>query len=158
MRMSRYLRCTAILCLWLGSLGWVQAQPASSQKFKPPKTFAYFGKYKDSATVSVAEGAELINAALKITDAQNPSVTYTLSSFQFAYKRVAVTEDEGSGKVTPTSDMVADIFKTPTLPAIWKKTINANLKKGEQFYFFDIIVKDAKGRLFFAPEIKIYIN
>ncbi len=135
-----------------------QPQKPVAQKFKAPKAFAYLGKYKDSATISVAEGSELINAALKIVDAKNPAIVYTLSSYQFAYKRVIVTEDEETGKARAASDMAASIFKVTPLPPIWKKTIQETLKKGEQFYFFDIIVKDAQGHLFFAPELKININ
>ncbi len=150
----------ALLLLTSTGITFAQTQPKTIpvQKFKPPKVITYLGTYKDSVAVPLAVGVELINAALRIVDAQNPAVTYAISSYQFAYKRVGVTEDEETGKVSPMRDLVADVFKITPLPAIWKKNIQETLKKGEQFYFYDVIVKDAQGRLFFAPELKILIK
>ena len=127
------------------------------QKFKPPATKTFLGKYSGAtATITAAEGKELITQPLKITDDKNYS--YKISSYQFAYKRRGVTEDEETGKTSPQSDMVAQRFMETPLPEIWKTNIAEQLHSGEEFYFFDVIVFDKQGRLFFAPELKITIQ
>ncbi len=126
-------------------------------KFKPPVVKTFLGKFSGTtAACPAAEGAQVITLPLKITDAQNN--VYLISSYQFAYKRIGVTEDEETGKTSPQSDMVADRFTVTPLPEIWKTNITEQLHSGEQLYFFDIVVKDKQGRLFFAPELKITIQ
>jgi hypothetical protein len=126
-------------------------------KFKPPITKTYLGKYSGiNATCTVEEGKQLITLLLKITDDKNNA--YKISSYQFAYTRKGVTEDEDTGKISPQSDMVADRFMATPLPAIWQTNIAESLHKGEELYFFDVIVFDQQNRLFFAPELKITIQ
>ena len=97
-----------------------------------------------------------ISLPLTITDDKN--VNYVISSYQFAYKRIGVTEDEVSGKASPQTDMAADRFTVSPLPPVWQKNIIEGLHSGEELYFFDIIVFDKQGRRFFAPELKITIQ
>jgi hypothetical protein len=130
------------------------------QKFKPPKLKTALGNRSDSVVkISVDEAVQLVTLPLKITaangDAKN---TYTISSYQCMYKRKGVTEDEVSGKVSPVTSMVADLFRTTPLPEIWKKTITEQLKVGEEISFFDIVVKDTQGRLMFAPALKLLVQ
>ena len=54
--------------------------------------------------------------------------------------------------------MVAQQFTDTPLSAVWINTIKDELHAGEELYFFDIIVKDSQGRLFFAPELKISVK
>ena len=126
-------------------------------KFKPPITKTYLGKYSGTnAVCSAEEGKQLITFLLKITDEKNN--TYKISSYQFAYTRKGVTEDEQTGQVSPQSNMVADRFMATPLPVIWQSNIIESLHKGEELYFFDVIVFDKQNRLFFAPELKITIQ
>ena len=126
-------------------------------KFKPPSVKSFLGKFTGvTGTCSASEGTQIVTLPLKITDDKNNS--YPVYSYQFAYKRIGVTEDEETGKTSPQSDLVADKFTVTPLPEIWKSNIADQLHTGEQLYFFDIVVKDKQGRLFFAPEIKITIQ
>ena len=132
-------------------------KPATTfTKFKPPVVKSYLGKYTGTASCSPEEGKQIIQQPLKIADDKNNN--YKISSYQFAYKRLGVTEDETTGAVTPAKDMVAQRFTETPLPEIWKTNITEQLHKGEELYFFDIIVYDKQGRLFFAPELKITIQ
>ena len=99
---------------------------------------------------------QIITLPLRIADEKNE--TYKISSYQFAYKRIGVTEDEETGKLSPQSDMVAQRFTETPLPELWKSNIIEQLHKGEELYFFDIIMLDKTGRLFFAPDLKITIE
>lgn len=126
------------------------------QKFKPPKLTSSLGINSDSASVFLEEALQLVQLPLKITDA-NKNI-YTISSYQVMYKRKAVTEDEETGKVSPVTSNVAQLFRETPLPGLWKKILTEQLKQGEELYFFDIIVKDTQGRLMFAPDLKIKIK
>jgi len=129
--------------------------PAGTTAKKPVVKTA-LGNITGSITLDAAAAAQLVSQPLKITDDQK--VSYTISSYQFAYKRIGITEDEQTGKTSPQSDMAAERFTSTPLPAVWQKNIVEGLHKGEELYFFDIIVFDKQGRRFFAPEVKILVK
>ena len=126
------------------------------QKFTPPKITSALGIRSDTASVYREEAIQLITLPIKVTDAKKN--VYSISSYQFMYKRRGVTEDEETGKVSPVMSMVSDLFRETPLPALWVKIISEQIKPGEELYFFDIVAKDAQGRLMFAPELKIKIK
>lgn len=130
---------------------------APTAKFKPPVVKTVLGNNISgiSPVVTVEEGKEIIASPLRIVDEKNNN--YTISSYQFSFKRVGVSEDS-TGKIIPQTDMVADRFTATPLPEIWRNTIKETLEKGEELYFFDIIVMDKEGRRFFAPELKILVQ
>ena len=133
-----------------------ERKPAAFQKFTPPKLTSVLGIRSDTASVFVEEAVQLVKLPLKVTD--DKKNVYSISSYQFMYKRRAVTEDEATGKVTPIMSNISDLFKETPLPALWIKTITEQIRRGEELYFFDIVAKDAQGRLMFAPELRIKIK
>ena len=135
------------------------AKPAAQPivKYKPPVVQCMLGNaFGSAAAASVEEAKNLISLPLKIVDSKN--INYTLSSYQFAYKRTGITEDESTGKTSPETDMVSSQFSVTPLPDLWQTNITEFLHKGETLHFFDIIVLDKQGRRFFAPELKISIQ
>lgn len=126
------------------------------QKFKPPKLYTYLGIRTDSAEVVVEEALQLVRIPLRITDAQKN--VYTISSYQLIYKKLGVTENEETGKTSPTTTISSDLFRSTPLPKVWSDNIAAQLKKGEELFFFDIIVKDNAGHLIFAPNLRLKIK
>lgn len=124
--------------------------------FKRPNVKTYWGS---SATgtlqLPVETVTQLINQPLRIIDDKN--IGYLISSYQFAYKRIGITEDEVTGKISPQSEIVANRFYNSTLPLIWQNNIKEGLKTGEELYFFDIVVISNSGFRFYAPELKITI-
>ncbi|MEP7142659.1 MAG: hypothetical protein ABI707_07305 [Ferruginibacter sp.] len=128
--------------------------PAANHKKLLVKT--WLGKVTGNITLNATEAGQLVALPLKITDDKN--IDYAISSYQFVYKRIGVTEDEETGKTSEQSDIAADRFTTTPLPPVWQKNILDGLHKGEELYFFDIIAFDKQGRRFFAPEIKITIH
>ena len=160
LRLTRYF-LASLLAAIVTVTGFAQTtkkqNTASFQKFKPPVVKSYLGKFTGAtATYTIAEGKAIIGEPLKILDAKN--ISYKVSSYQFAYKRQGVTEDEETGKVSPEKDMVEKRFTETPLPEIWKTNITEQLHSGEELYFFDIIAYDQQNRLFFAPELKIVIK
>jgi hypothetical protein len=127
------------------------------QKSAVPVAKTIWGKYTGSNNVvAAAEAKALLALPLKITDEKN--VSYQLHSYQFGYRRRGVTENEETGAVTPQTDMVIQLFKTTPLPELWQNNIGETLHKDEELYFFDVIVYDKNGKLFFAPELKIVVQ
>ena len=156
---------TPFLLLSLAVSAQVKPKPATTKpatattvkKFIPPKVKTYLAKFTGTnATCHAEEGKQIITLPLRIVDAQNNS--YAISTYQLAYTRLAVKEDEGTGVVTPTTSMVAQRFTETPITGIWKTSIQEELQKGEELFFFDIIVSDGKGHRFFAPDLKITIQ
>ena len=134
----------------------VKKPVAVSQKFKAPKLYTSLGSFKDSSFVSVEQGEVIIAMPLKIVDDKKNE--YSISSYQFLYRRRVVTEDEKTGKVSPASSISSNRFKTTPLPELWVNTIREELKPGEELYFFDVIAKDAQGRVMYASNLKIMVK
>jgi hypothetical protein len=143
---------------------FVMAQPpkpkpkaVTAQKPKLPKLKTALGNRSDSAVnVTVDEATQLILLPLTITD--DKKGMYSISTYECMYRRKGVTENEESGKVSPITSIVVEQFKTTPLSEIWKKTITEQLQPGEEISFYDIVVKDAQGRLMFAPNLKLVVK
>lgn len=150
-----------ITTLLVGQFLHAQKKPVNKpeattvQKFKAPKLQTLLDSYKDSVSVSANEAVRIIAMPLKIYDDKKNE--YNISSYQFLYKKKGVTEDE-SGKPMPTSTISSDRFKITPLPELWVNLIRQQVKAGEEFYFFDVIAKDAQGRVMYASNLKITIR
>ena len=129
---------------------------ATNKKTALPKLTCSLGPLTDSVTVAAEEAVQLIKVPLKVTD--DKSNTYPIVSYQLLYKRKVVSEDEATGKAIPASASVAAVFKTTPLPDNWQNALTEQLHPGEELYFFDIVAKDAGGRLRFAPNLSIKIK
>ncbi|MBL0359152.1 MAG: hypothetical protein IPP72_20825 [Chitinophagaceae bacterium] len=156
------LLLTAILFTSLAATAQVQPAkkpPVATQivKFKPPVVKTFLAKFTGSnATCSAEEGKQIITLPLRIVDANNNA--YAISSYQLAYTRLAVKEDEATGETSPTTSLIAQRFTETPIAGIWKTSIIEQLQKGEELFFFDIIVLDKQGRRFFAPDLKLTIQ
>lgn len=143
------------LCLLLsGTQVMAQTKPATVP-YKVPKLYTQLGEFRDSVSISVAAAENSIGQMLKVFD--DKKGTYTISSYQFLYKKKGVTENEETGKVSPTSTIVSQRFKTSPLPQIWIDNVREEVKSGEELFFFDVIAKDAQGRVMYAPDFKIKV-
>lgn len=123
------------------------------KKSELPVLKTYLGNYSDTATISTQELIKLIDTPIRVSDKQNNP--YTITYYQFLHKRRVMSEDETTGKPFPTTSMVSDNFKTTPLPKVWIDNIRLDVKPGEELLFFDIIVKDSKGVVMYAPNLKI---
>jgi len=125
-------------------------------KFKPPVVKTFLGRNEKEATVTVDEANQLVNLPLRVVDEKNN--VYTISSYQFMYRKRSVVEDEATGNRSTVFTNTANLFKSSPLPKVWKENISGGLQKGEELYFFDIIVNDKLNRKFFAPNVKIIVK
>ena len=125
-------------------------------KFRPPVVKTFLGRNEKEATVTLDEANQLINLPLKITDDKNN--VYTISSYQFMYRKKSVIENEETGKKEIVFSTTADIFKSTPLPKVWRDNISGGVQKDEELFFFDVIVNDKLNRKFFAPNLKIIVK
>jgi hypothetical protein len=156
----KYIKSFTIALLLCVSLTNYAQRPKPTStlyaKFKVPKLICSLGDYKDSSFVSPQIAEAIIGAKLNVVDAKN--VAYTLSSYQFLYRKIVVSEDEATGKAYNTTSVKSSLFKVSPLPAMWLSTVRENLRPGEEIIFFDIIVKDAQGRVMYAPNLKLMVK
>jgi hypothetical protein len=155
--MSKNTFLKIVLFLFIVTIGNHAIAQKKPAKFKPPVVKTYFAGINGSKdSVNVATGKQIIDSSLKVIDAKGNS--YTITHYQFALKRMGSIENDSTGVVSATSDIVADNFTSTPLTDIWRKTIRETLVKGEEFHFVDIIVTDDKGNYFYAPEVRIGIK
>jgi len=141
-----------------------QTKPAnknnSGTKFKnkitPPKLTTSLGILKETVTVSIDQAKAVIGSTLKVTDDKNNP--YTITYYQLLYKQKIMTEDEKTGKQSPSQKTVSQSFKSTPLAASWVKRLSEDFAAGEELLFFDIIVKDNQGHLFYAPALQIKLK
>jgi hypothetical protein len=125
-------------------------------KFKPPVVKTFLGENQNGASVTQEEASRLIALPLQIKDVKNN--LYAVNSYQFLYRQKGFRQDEETGKNEIVFTIKSDRFKVTPLPDIWVNSLKNTFQPGEELYFFDIVVKDKEGRLFFAPELKIAIK
>ena len=134
----------------------ITAKSTAFVKFKAPKLTTLLGSFKDTMYVAPQMADSIIGLPLKVTDAKN--IIYTISSYQFLYKKIVTTEDEATGKTSKTSSIKSSLFKTSPLPVLWLNAVRENLNPGEEFFFFAIVVKDPQGRIMYAPDLKLILK
>jgi hypothetical protein len=151
----KHIKLFLVLVLMaVGTQLHAQARPVV--KYKVPKLFTQLGGFRDSVTISVEEAENIIGQPLKIFD--DKKGVYSISSYQFLYRKRGVTENEVTGKVTPITSIVSNRFKVTPLPDTWTSQVKEQVKPGEELFFFDVIAKDAQGRIMYAPNLKIMVK
>ena len=143
----------------LASFSAIGQKPSviSIKKFTPPIVKTFLGSLNaDNAFCNAEAGRQIISQPLLVLDDKKNS--YVIAHYELAYTRVGVTEDEQTGKTSPTKDMVGRRFNVVPLPELWRKNISETLQKGETLLFYDIYCYDKQGRLFVAPNLKIEIQ
>ena len=136
----------------------LQAQQRNQPKpkFKPPTVKVYLGGHLNGDSISKETAKMLLPLPLQVLDSKNNQ--YTVENYQFLYKKKSFVQNPETGKIEEVFTMSADIFKETPLPKVWIENVGIKLQKGEEFYFFDIIVRDKEGNRFLAPNIKLFIS
>ena len=151
---------TFLTIIGLFTLAIAGAQPPKNNRQKTPVAVAVkpvfktsLGNLTDTATILVEELSQLIAVPLRVTD--DKKNTYPIISYRLLYTKQGVTENEEMTKAMPTSSKASGYFTSTPLPAIWVDNIRQGLKPGEEMLFFDVVVKDPQGKLWFVPSLKI---
>ncbi len=148
------------LFLLLGATGFAQksasTKAGTSVKFKAPKLTTTIGSFKDTMYITPQMADSIIQLSLKVLDAKN--IVYSISSYQFLYKKIVTTEDETTSKTSKTISIKSSLFKNTPLPTLWLNAVTEDIKTGEEFFFFAVTVKDPQGRLMYAPDLKLIVR
>ena len=134
----------------------VNAQTKPVVKFKPPKLYTQLGGFRDSVSVSVSDAEKIVGESLRIFD--DKKGVYTISSYQFLYRKRGVTENEETGKVSPITSIVSKRFTATPIAQTWIDIVREQVKAGEELFFFDVIAKDSQGRIMYAPDFKVLVK
>ena len=126
------------------------------KKFKPPVVQTMWGNSKNEATVTKEEAIRMLSMPIKIVDSGNH--IFTVDNYRFLYRSKSIVENEQTGKKEVAFTVTSNKFTATPLSNAWVDNIKNSLKPDEQLFFFDVLVRDDKGRLFFAPDIKITIQ
>lgn len=132
----------------------VNAQLKPGVKVKQPLIYTYLGNVKDSVGVNAEDLKQMVKQPLRFVDAKNNE--YALSSYMIVYKRLVTSQTE-EGEAYMTTTRSGGVFKFTPLPPVWIQTLELDLKKGEELFFTDVIVKAKSGILFYARNLKITV-
>ncbi len=128
----------------------------SNIHFKPPVVKTLLGIRSGADTIHVEEASQLVSLPLTVKDAKGN--TYQIENYRFLYRKKGYIEDPETGRPEVNYTTVASRFDNSPLPKVWSENIQQSLKSGEEFFFFEILVKDKAGRQFYAPDVRIIIQ
>lgn len=153
--MIKYLLCI----IMIGAIApGLQAQQKNQpkEKFKPPKVNVFLGGHQNGDSISKETAKILLPLPLQVLDSKKNE--YIIENYQFLYRKKSFVQNPETGKTETVFTISADIFKETPLPKVWIENVGYKLQKDEEFYFFDIIVKDTQGNRFLAPNFKLFIS
>lgn len=150
------LQSAVSFVLILGSLSLSAQTQKYPKPIKPPVLRSSLGNYQGNASVTREAAVALIKLPLKVFEFKT-NKEFAVSSYQVVYKQITYAEDE-NGKMKPSKVITAQQFKTTPLPELWISELTQRLLPGEEISFFDIIAKDDKGRVMYAPELNISVK
>jgi hypothetical protein len=133
-----------------------RTKPATKAIIKPIKFVSKLAGFKNNDTISAQTAQTIIAEPLKIFDANGKA--YEISSYEFLYRQIVTSEDENTGKPYLSKSVKATLFKTIPIKDTWINLIRENVRPGEELMFFAIIVKDGKGNVMYAPDLKLLIK
>lgn len=128
----------------------------TSPIFKPPVVKTLIGIRSGFDTVHVEEATQLIGLPLMVKDKNGN--TYKIDNYRFLYREKGFIENTETGRPEVNYTMVASRFDNSPLPKVWIENIQQKIKPGEELYFFEILVSDKEGRMFYAPDVRLIIK
>ena len=153
--MIKFLLCFTLLAgIASGVLAQQKTEP--TKKFKPPVVKVYLGGHQNGDSISKETAKILLPKLLQVLDSKK--IEYTVENYQFLYRKKSFIQNAETGKPEEVFTISAGTFTETPLPKIWIENVGYQLQKGEEFYFFDIIVNDQQGNRFLAPDFKLFIS
>lgn len=152
----KFFCCTLTLSFLSISLFAQTVKTEKTTPFKPPVVVTSLGDHKNGDSVSVGEAARLLSNPVMVNDLQGKPLS--IVSYGFRYKKMSFAQNPEDGKFQKMFTTVAGRFEAPVLPVIWVSSLKDELKPEEEFYYFDVMVKDNQGRKFYAPDLKLYLK
>jgi hypothetical protein len=150
------LKFLLVLITFCSSIQTNAQKPTTTKPIKQIKFKTTLGGYKNNDSIYAVVADSVIGMPLIIRDDKNK--TYEISSYEFLYRKFVTSEDEETGKAYRTSQVRSQLFKITPLKQSWLNFVREDLKPGEELMFFAVIVKDGKGNVMYAPDLKLTIK
>jgi len=145
---------TILFCL-ISVCSFSQAKKTNSP-YKVPPLYTTINGLNHKAVITPAQANILITKLPVVKDDKNTE--YSISSYIVAYYKVVNRVNEETGKVEKDKDLVSNRFFQSAPAEIFTAPLINNFQTGEEIFYTDIIVKDSKGRIMYAPDVRIFIK
>ncbi|HMO32404.1 MAG TPA: hypothetical protein PKE07_05355 [Lacibacter sp.] len=155
MRLTAHIICLLMLVLLAGSMP-VQAQQKPAPKLTPPVLQSFWG-YTKGGELPLEMVLQLVDSSVWVISDKKERMR--ISRFILLYRSKDRYEDEETGAIRSRfNSSSVQVNNTALLPERWRKTLYENIKKEDELYISDIIVRDRNNEYLKAPDIRIIIR
>jgi hypothetical protein len=130
-------------------------KPQPAAKIKPPKMTVSWGNSKGGSLSPDAFVALLDSNIQVVSEKMEP---LSISRAMLVYKSKDQFEDENGKVKSKYNAYMNEIRNENKVPGKWKSFLVEEIKPGDIFLIADIHVRDKKGYIFNAPDLKIRIE
>lgn len=132
------------------------AQQSPKPTLKPPVLQSFWGKTK-GGELPLEFVLGIIDSSVWVMD--DKKVRYKISRFILVHRSKDKYEDEKTGELKSRFNVNSVTVRNAVLlPPIWQKNLYENIKKEDEIIITDIYVRDKRGNLFAAPDVKIILK
>lgn len=132
------------------------AQKSPKPTLKPPLLQSFWGRTK-GGELPLEFVLGIIDSSVWVID--DKKVRYKISRFIFVHRSKDKYEDEKTGELKSRFNVNSvTVRNAEILPVIWQKNLYESIKKEDEIIITDIYVRDKRGYLFAAPDIKIILK
>lgn len=146
-----------LLLLFLQGLTFnSNAQQSTKPTLKPPVLQSFWGKTK-GGELPLEFVLGIIDSSVWVMD--DKKIRYKISRFILVHRSKDKYEDEKTGELKTRYNVNSvTVRNAALLPAIWQKNLYETIKKDDEVIITDIYVRDKRGNLFAAPDVKIILK
>lgn len=145
-----------VLLLLQASAFNANAQQSPKPTLKPPVLQSFWGKTK-GGELPLEFVLGIIDSSVWVMD--DKKVRYKISRYIFVHRSKDKYEDEKTGELKSRFNVNSvTVRNAALLPAIWQKNLYESIKKEDELIITDIYVRDKRGNLFAAPDVKIILK
>jgi hypothetical protein len=154
--MKRYLRYSCLHLLLVSSCFFAAAQNKPAPTLTPPQLQSFWG-FTKGGEMPLEMVLQLVDSSVWVISDKKERMKVT--RFVLLHRSKDRFEDEETGAIkTRFNSSAEQIRNAAELPEKWKKKLYETIKREDEVYITDIIVRDRKGEFFKAPDIKIIVQ
>lgn len=153
---QQLLRYAWIFLFVAGGFLAAEAQNKPAPTLTPPQLQSFWG-FTKGGDVPLEMVLQLVDSSIWVISEKKERMR--VARFIILHRSKDRFEDEETGIIKTRFNSSADqIRNTAELPEKWRKKIYESIKREDELYITDIIVRDRKGEYFKAPDIKIVVQ
>lgn len=153
---NRFLHFIWIFLLFACSTLVAAAQNKPAPTLTPPQLQSFWG-FSKGGELPLEMVLQLVDSSVWVISDKKERMR--VARFIILHRSKDRFEDEETGTIKTRFNSSADqIRNTAELPEKWRKKIYESIKREDELYITDIIVRDRKGEYLKAPDIKIVVQ